>query len=143
MALALTPIEDDIVERLGTLPQDIYVVEVPDDSKLPKSSNGSIKPYIVIALSGPYRSARGRGIVSSRHDLNIASLSVQVVAPTARAASQINDAVLDLLTGWSTTDTGEFTVEGGANGSNADTVVKPTKYFRFAFFSFRCNLTWE
>lgn len=143
MALGLKPIQDAIQARLDTLPQEVYVVEVPDDTKLPKSSNGTIKPYIVISLGGPYRAARGRGIVSSRHDVNIASLSVQVVALTAAAGDIILDQVLNLMVGWSAPDTGEFTVEGGSNGSNADGSVKPTKYFRFAFFSFRCNLSFE
>lgn len=143
MSLKMKPIQDDIKARLETLPQDVYVVEVPDDKLLAKASNGVYKPYIVMSIGGPYRAARGRGIVSSRNDVNVASLSIQVVAPTSDAADSILDNVLDLMTGWWTNDTGEFTVEGGSNGSNADGNVKPTKYFRYAFFSFRCNLTSE
>lgn len=140
MMLGIGAIEDAIYARLNTLPQDVYVTEVPDESLLAKASNGQVKPYIVMSMAGPYRAARGRGIVSTRNDVNIASLSVQVVAPTSGAAKTILDNVLNLLVGWSTTDTGEFTVEGGTTGSNAETSVKPTKYFRYAFFSFRCNL---
>lgn len=142
MALGFTGIEQEVKDRLGAIKNVIvYSEEVPDDASLPKNANGTIRPYIVTSFGGPYRAARGRGIINSRLDVNIGSLTVRVAAPTYAAARSICDQVIDTLTGWNGTDTGEFVLEGGTNNSAANSQVKPTTYFRDAFYSFRTNLS--
>lgn len=120
------------IETIPNVP--VYNTEVPDDV-VPG------RPYITLSFTAPYRAARGRGIVSSRKDVNIAGLVLRVCAESYDAARSISDQVLDKLTGWSTEDTGEFTLEGGAQSDSSNSLVKPTKYYRDLAFGFRCNLS--
>lgn len=142
MPLGFSQVEREVKTLLGLISNVIvYSEEVPDDANLPKNANGTIKPYIVTSFGGPYRAARGRGIVNSRLDVNVGALTVRVAAPTYDAARSICDQVMNVLTGWNGTDTGEFVLEGGTNNSAANSQVKPTKYFRDVFYSFRTNLS--
>lgn len=143
MTLALHPIKDAVAARLSVPNVKVYVTEVPDDAVIGLNPNGTIKPYIVVNFTSPYRAARGRGIVSSRHDVNVAGCVVRCVAPTASASSQLSDKVMNLLTGWFAPDTGEFTLEGGGSSDNANGTVRPTKFFTDLAFGFRTNLTFS
>lgn len=133
----MATIEKAVKAHLETIPNiPVFNVEVPDSAE-------SGKQYITLAFTSPYRAARGRGIVSSRNDVNIAGVAVRVCAEDYNIARSISDQVLDKLTGWITEGTGEFTLEGGAQSDSSNSLVKPTKYFRDLAFGFRCNLVSE
>lgn len=137
MAVTMAGIEDDLKELLETIPNvPVFNTEVPDDVAVDK-------PYITLAFTAPYRAARGRGIVSSRHDVNVAGVNIRACAASYIAARSISDQILDKVTGWSTIDTGEFTLEGGATSDTSNAQAPPTKYFRDLAFGFRCNLSFD
>ena len=140
MALAVKPIKDAYEALLKTIPNvTVYQDEVPDGVELPLTPGGVVRPYIVLYFSEPFRAADGRGIVSSRHDLNVLVVTAQVNAPDPNSANSIIDQVRAKTVGWSTVDTGEFFLRGGASRSRPSTEVAPTTYIREASFETRCN----
>lgn len=144
MAQSTKHIKDALQTLMGTIPNvTVYQDQVPEDTVLPVTPGGKIRPYIVLYFSEPFRAAYGRGIVSTRHDVNVLVATVQVNSPDPHSANSIIDQVRDKIVGWQTTDTGEWMLRGGASRSVGNTSVAPTLYIREAVFETRCNLSFN
>lgn len=142
MALSSAPFRDAVKARLeANFPNvDVYVSEVPEDSDI-NWNNGLFSPYLVIFFGGPIRSARDRGIVSTRNDTTILYCTVEVYAPVFSTAGLLKDKVVDVLTGFRPPDCGEMVLEGGLAYSKASNDVRPTQYVDSTAFTTRGNLT--
>ena len=142
MSLDTTPIRNAIKARVATIPgMVVFEDEIPDNETVPTTSSGKLKPYVVLYFTEPARSARGRGIVSTRHDTNMMLCTAQVIAGDTNAANLQIDNVRDVLTGWYPPDAGEMTLYGGSAYSRKGGTVAPTEYVRETVFRFPCNLT--
>lgn len=144
MALSTKGIKDAVENRAKTIPNiTVWQDEVPDLASLPTTANGVLRPYVVLYFAEPFRAADGRGIVTTRHDVNVLVMTAQVHAPDKNSANSIIDQVRDKFTGWKTTDTGEFFLRGGASRSSGSNAAPPIDYIREASFETRCNLSYS
>lgn len=143
MALEVSPAYDSILDRLknSLSAYKVYETEVPQGESVP-TSNGIIKPYIVVGFGNPIRSARDHHIVGSRNDTSVIFCSVQVIAPVARDARLVRDKVINALVDFRPTDAGPMILEGQNQPANANNNAPPTAYSSHVWFTFRHNLTW-
>jgi hypothetical protein len=141
MALDMKPIEDAILTRLNTLPQEFYDTEVPD-GVTPPVSGTLVKPYGVVYFGGPVRTGTDRHLTSSRNDTNTGFCTVQIVAQRAGDVRSVADRVTDLMTGYIPPDAGEMTLAGSMGYSSARNETGPTMYYREIGFTYMCNLVW-
>jgi hypothetical protein len=139
MSLDLLAVQDQIVTRLETMAQDIYVTGVPEDSKVQHGPNGLFLPYVVALFSDMKESASGNGITSVRHNPGISYCVIQTYAPTERAARQVSNIVRDKLTGFKPTDAGELRLAGGKTYSTVEDRAVPKKYVSEVAFMFIVN----
>lgn len=144
MALSSAPFKADVKAQLqAQFPaMHLYVSEVPEDDQI-NWNNGLFSPYIVLSFGGPIRSARDKGIVSTKYDTTILYCTVEVYAPRSDDAALIKDDVVKRLTGFRPTDCGEMVLEGGLAYSRASNDVRPTIYVESTAFTTRGNLTME
>lgn len=136
MSLDTGPTEAAIeAEIKTTLGHDrVYVTQVPD-GLTPKY------PYVVLYYGEPIRSARDRHITTTRDDVLVGYVTVQVISTTDSSANAVKNRIKNALTGFRPIDSGEMVLEGGMAYSDADTRVSPTRYFRELGFTYRTNLT--
>jgi len=139
LSLDLLAVQDQIVTRLETMAQDIYVTAVPEDSKVQHGPNGLFLPYVVALFSDMKESATGNGITSVRHNPGLSYCVVQTYAPTERAARQVSNIVRDKLTGFKPTDAGELRLAGGKTYSTVEDRAVPKKYVSEVAFMFIVN----
>lgn len=136
------PIIDEIVAELNTLPQDVYVGQIPDDEVL-RMQGSKILPHIIFMWTNPVRSGRGRGIVSARDDMYRMSCTVHCVAPSSDDARALQGKVLDLLTAFQPHNSSELIPWGGFSTNSASSNAKPTKYIHSQGFQFHVNTILE
>jgi len=139
LSLDLLAVQDQIVTRLETMAQDIYVTAVPEDSKVTHGPNGLFLPYVVVLFADMKEAASGNGITSVRHNPGISYCVVQTFAPTERAARQVSNIVRDKLTGFKPTDAGELRLSGGKTYSTVEYNAVPKKYVSEVAFMFIVN----
>jgi len=132
-------VQDQIVTRLETMTQDVYVTAVPDDTKVAHGANGLFLPYVLALFADMKEMASGNGITSVRHNPGISYCLIQVHAPTERAARQVTNIVRDKLTGFKPTDAGELRLSGGRTYSSVETNAVPKKYVSEVAFTFIVN----
>lgn len=144
MSLDAKPFRDAVKARLEAnfTNTDVYTSEVPEDGDI-NWNNGLFSPYLVVFFGGPIRSARDKGIVSTRFDTTILYCTVEVYAPVADTAAFLKDKVVDVLTGFRPPDCGEMVLEGGLAYSKASNEVRPTQYIDSTAFTTRGNLTMD
>ena len=139
MSLDLLSVQDQITTRLETMPQDVYVTAVPDDSKVKHGANGLFLPYVVVLYADMKEAASGNGITSVRHNPGISYCVAQAHAPTERAARQVANIVRDKLTGYKPTDAGELRLSGGRTYATVENNAVPKKYISEVAFTFIVN----
>lgn len=136
MSLDTTATETDILNAIKTAVghDRVWPTEVPD-------GQDAAFPYVIVYFGEPIRASGGRHITSTRDDLLIGYITVQVVSTTDASANAVKNRIKAALTGFRPVDSGEMVLEGGMGYSAAQTQVKPTRYFRELAFSYRTNLT--
>ena len=139
MSLDLLAVQDQIVTRLETMAQDIYVTAVPEDSKVAHGPKGLFLPHVVVLFADMKEAASGNGITSVRHNPGVSYCVVQAIAPTERAARQVANVVRDKLTGFKPTDAGELRLSGGKTYSTVEYNAVPKKYISEVAFVFIVN----
>lgn len=140
MSLNLLAVQDQITAQLATLPQDVYETTAPEDSKLKFDTNGMILPYVVIEFGEMTEMPIGRGIISSKYNVNESYVLVSCVAPTQRAARQVADLVRDKLVGFIPQDAGELRMIGASPLTGLD--AKPNRFVSQLGFTFPVNTVW-
>jgi hypothetical protein len=143
MALSSATFRSGILARIVAANSHIpvFTSEVPEDSTI-VYTNGLFTPFVVLYFGGPIRAARDHSLVSTRNDMTIVYCTAEVYAPRADTAAVIKDSLIDLLTGYSPTDCGELTLEGGLAYSRASNTVRPTQYIESTAWSARSNLSY-
>lgn len=143
MALSTAAFRADVLARIRTANPNaqVFESEVPEDADIPYP-NGLFSPFYVVYFGGPIRAARDRGLVSTRNDTTIVYCTVEVYAPKASTAALLKDRLVDLITGFTPTDCGEMTLEGGLAYSRASNTVRPTQYIDSTSWTTRSNLSW-
>ena len=144
MALDPTPvyrsIEAKVREVAGKTP--VYVAEIPPDDQLPMDSHGTMLPFIVLYFGGPIRSVRDRNLVSTRRDVNILYLTVEVFAPMPEISQQIKGRIIDGITGFQEGDMSELTLSGlSLSSTRASNTVRPTQYIDMQSWQCMSNLS--
>lgn len=139
MSLDLMAVQDQIVVQLETMPQDVYITAVQDDSKVKHGTNGLFLPYVVVLFADVKESATGNGITSVRHNPGISYCVAQAHAPTEKAARQVANIIRDKLTGFKPTDAGELRLSGGRTYSSVENNAVPKKYISEVAFTFIVN----
>lgn len=131
---------DAIIDHLATQSgEDVHDTENEDE--LLGNLHGLFKPFYIMYFGGPVRAAHGRGITSSRNDVNIMWCQATAVAPTKDSRNLLLDKAINILTGWHPPDSGEMILEGGMAFSIANTTVRPSKYMKNLTWTYRTNLT--
>ena len=128
--------EADILTRLRSKFPRVYPEGVPDETPTPAM------PYVLVYFTTPRRAAGDHHIVSSRHDTNTLGVTVKVVSLTYESARAAMGTVLDSLTGYRPTNSGEMILEGGSSYTPTGSGVKPTAYSREVAFTVKTNLAW-
>lgn len=131
MSLDPTPvfvaIRDRVQEIMGKT--EVYENEIPPDSAIPTNSQGLMKPFVVLYYGGPIRSGRDRSLVTTRRDLILLYITIEVYAPSAQLARELKGKLVEELTGMRTDDMSELTLSGfGMSQSRASNTVRPTMY---------------
>lgn len=140
MALSLLPVQDQIVVKLNELPQQVFESGVPDDTLLAYSTEGKLLPFVVAAFSGFVQLPMERGITGARQDMGRSYLLVSCIGPSERSARQVADLVLEKLTGFKPTDSGELQPEPtGRPYIVYDSNAKPLRYVSEVAFGFPVN----
>lgn len=140
MALAILPVQDQIITKLEELPQQVFSTTAPEETALTYDSNGMLLPYIVVTFSSMVSIAAERGITGPRQDLGRAFAVVEVVGPTDRSVRQVMDLIVDKLTGFQPTDAGYMTPENvGKPYMDTTSASRPVKYVSEIVFSFAVN----
>ncbi len=141
MSLNLLAVHDQITAKLSEIPQAVYEIAAPDDSKLAFDSNGMILPYVVVEFSDMYEAVGAGGILSSKYDVGESFATVSCIGPTQRSARQVADVVRNKLTGFIPEDAGELRLFGGSRYF-ATQDAKPNRYVAEVSFSFMVNTVW-
>lgn len=142
MALTTLPFRTDVLNRLATLPQQVYVGQVPEDSEI-DWNDGLFDPFTIVYFGGPIRTGTDHHLTGTRNDTTFVYCTIEVSAPRADVAGLIKDKIIDLLTGFRPTDCGEMVLEGGGQFSRAANEVRPTVYIESTAFTARSNLSWN
>jgi len=141
MSLNLLAVQDQITAKLSEIPQTVYEVSAPDDSKLPFDANGMILPYVVIEFADMYETPGAGGIMSSKYNVGESFITVACVGPTQRSARQVADVVRNKLAGFIPEDAGELRLFGGSRYF-ASQDAKPNRYVAEVSFNFIVNTVW-
>ena len=130
-----------ILARLSSLADGRVVEDMPDDAKLARWEDGSIKPFILVQPMPPVGIMRDRGM-AWREDQQPHTLPVRVIcfANLSSAARTLHQAAQALLVGWSpTSDAGEIRSLGGGQGAVLDPESKPSRFYRSGLYETHIN----
>lgn len=141
MSLNLLAVQDQITAKLSEIPQNVYEVSAPDDSKLPFDASGMVLPYAVIEFSDMYEMPGVGGIMSTKYNTSESFVTVSCIGPTQRSARQVADVVRNKLTGFIPEDAGELRLFGGLRYF-ATQDAKPNRYVAEVSFIFVVNTVW-
>ena len=134
---------EDVIERLrDNLSIKVYETQVPEDSEL-EYSNGIPLPFAVVYTGAPTRAARGRHITNSRNDTTLLTWVIATYGARPSEARLYKGQVINLLTGWTPSDCGEMTLDGGWTYSRSSNSVRPTQFIEEVAFMARSNLSWN
>lgn len=115
--MSLEPWKDAIVERLaqgvGTTPgfgaESVFKESVPDQSRLPRMSDGRIRPYLSVWFGQRIGMGPGyRGICGVRQNAHLANLIVFIGAPDGDTTNKAKALVSGLLWGFRPAGHGEL-----------------------------------
>ena len=141
MPLDSLPSEDDIMEKLRTIPGvDVLEGEYAPDSFVPDTDgNNMFRPYLLVKFNGGFP-AYDNGIVGPDKDTERASFSVYVVSPTDRVSRKIRNQVRTLmLTDFEPTDASSLRPTGGYSFMDAD--LGYHRYVHNIGFAYKFNLS--
>ena len=120
----------------------VYVSEIPPDEHVPVDSNGVMLPFVALFYGGPLRAARDRSLVTTRRDVSILFVTVEVYAPTQAIAMKLKGKLIGELTGFK--DGGnmsELTLSGmGLSRSRASNAIRQTQYIEAQSWQCLSNL---
>lgn len=140
--LDFNPAFDDIVAKLKTdlgANVPVYRTNVPLNAPKP-TENGMFAPYVVVSIGGGIRNVRSRHMVDPRMDTMLYWVVVTTIAPRDEEASALKGKVIDSLTGFVPTDSGQLVPNGGtAQGVGNENKV-PIIYQHRAMFEFSHNM---
>lgn len=143
MPLETLPAEDAILAKLKTELPHVYVDRGTylEDSVIPKSDeDGMFQPYVLVAFGGNYAYGGDSSIIGPRWDTQRATLTMYIVAPTDRVATQIKDKIrAALLTDFRMPDAGAMRVNTGY--SFVDTDLGYNRYVQVIGFAYLFNLS--
>lgn len=133
MAKNPSRVDDGIVDLLSAMPMlngRVYVGHVPIGTATPADNNSYINPYAVVFPGGLFDAGPSwRGIGTNRDNAKAHTVMVKVVASARRQASQVTQAVREVLQGqqWDgTTELDEIT--STYSEYEADTSMRPARY---------------
>ena len=133
--------EASVLAKVATLGRPVFDTEEPETVSLTYDKFGVFQPYHVLLFGGPIRSERDRSLCGAAQDPVIVALTAYSFAPNTTQLRTIHGELVDALTGFYPTASGEMTLQGGMNFSIASNTVRPTLYGRTTFFEFLTNLS--
>lgn len=127
----LEQIQEDILEFLkGLVPWTVVEGGVPDISKLPKTSSGKVKPYIVVSFGD--LSPNGRRAMSGAFDDDYRiSVYVTVIGPDAGTTRKVNNQVTLGFLGKTFDWAGQIRKRGGGGMYSAVASTSATEAYAF------------
>lgn len=140
MALTITQSEDDIIEKLKTIPGvDVIQGEYVGDSWVPTvDSEGMFIPYLLVKFNGALATF-DNGIVGPEQDTLRSTFSVFVVSPDDRTTRELRDQVrIVMLTNFEPTDSTSLRPTGGYSFIDPD--LGYHRYVHNIGFSYVTNL---
>lgn len=95
MALSIEVIQQDVLDRLdAALSQPIHEQSIPDiDTVVRNATTRKIEPYVAIQF-GDLQQGRRYNLATPMGDDYILPIYTQAIAPTAKAARQINNRIV-------------------------------------------------
>lgn len=115
--MSLEPWKEAIIDRLmvgdGSSPgfgvDSVYEESVPDQARLPRMSDGRIRPYVAVWFGQRIGMGDGyRSICGVRGNAHLANLIVLIGAPDGRSTNRAKSLVSELLWGFRPAGHGEL-----------------------------------
>ena len=122
--------QDWIIDQLLTISPRVVETSAPDDVQLERTSDGTIKPYIVVTFQTPFASASGRSIAGGEQaQPHVMPFMVFAFAGDPKTARRLSAKIRVLLVGKRPSETaGDIKVEGGGQYDRADNDSRPSRY---------------
>jgi hypothetical protein len=148
-SLALSPIEADIASHFeSTFAAEVVVDGFLDTEEVPKFSDGSVQPFIVLWFRGLRRSASRRGtraFAGPRLDAYNAGFDAVCVANNGADARTLMNYVTDQIVGWKPLNSGQVNTDASlwqASRPIINAADKPTRWaatqgFQYGVFQSR------
>lgn len=142
MGLDTYPLEQSIQAKLESIfPLKVYDDDIPEDESLEYDSHGTLVPFMIVEWGDLTRPLKDRTLVSVRNDSYNFFFTVSVVTGRSEDTSVFFGKLMDGLTGFRPTDSGEVIPKGSMRFSRSAVINRPTQYIRSATFQCITNLT--
>ena len=132
--------ETSILTRARLLGRVVHDTEEPEDIEVTVDKFGLFAAYHSLAFGGPIRSAKDKSFNGAGKDPVFMTVAIGSYAPTTELLRTVHAEMLDQLTGFYPTDSGEIDLSGGFNLSFASNNVRPTIYGRVTFGTYMTNI---
>ena len=140
---SLSASEESVIAQMETVGLAVFDTEQPEDVELAYNKFGVFTPYYSVAFGGPIRSLRDRSFCGAANDPVFVTIAVGSYGPNTSSVRAAHADILDAITGFYPTDSGEIVLEGGSNLSFASNNVRPTIYGRITFGTYLTNIKGE
>lgn len=132
--------ENSTLVQARLLGRDVYDTEEPEGIEVTVNKFGVFAAYHSLAFGGPIRSAKDKSFNGAAKDPVFMTVVIGSYAPTTELLRTVHAEMLDQLTGFYPTDSGELDLSGGFNLSFASNNVRPTVYGRVTFGTYMTNI---
>lgn len=132
--------EESVLLRARLLGRTVHDTEEPEGVELAFDKFGNFAPYHSLAFGGPITSAKDKSFSGAGKDPVFMTVAIGSYAGTTEVLRTVHAAILDQLTGFYPTDSGEIDLAGGMNLSFASNNVRPTIYGRVTFGTYMTNI---